>query len=175
MQVCYNGGIMDEYTQTQTPAPAQSLRQAILSRTGHLCRADVARLPSLTLAYVGDTFYDLYVRTVLCATSFQPVHTLYLRSIECVSAAAQSAAAHRILDDLDEEELAVFKRARNTRIHTLPKHAKVQDYRYATGLEALLGYLYLMQREQRALELLALALPQLCAQQPDQAQTAPQL
>ena len=63
MQVCYNGGIMDEYTQTQTPAPAQSLRQAILSRTGHLCRADVARLPSLTLAYVGDTFYDLYVRT----------------------------------------------------------------------------------------------------------------
>ncbi|MFZ5974428.1 MAG: Mini-ribonuclease 3 [Bacillota bacterium] len=113
---------------------------------------------ALALAYVGDTVYDLFVRTVLVCTRALPVHDLHVEASNSVNAGAQARAAHALMDEFTEEELSVYKRGRNAKSHTVPKNANVSDYRAATGLEAVLGYLYLSGREDRAFELLARAM-----------------
>lgn len=120
------------------------------------CR-DVRQMHALALAYVGDTIYDLFVRTTLTCTRPLPVRDLHVQASELVNAGAQARAAHVLMDCLTEEELAVFRRGRNAKTHTVPKNANIGDYRTATGLEALLGFLYLSGREERAFELLATA------------------
>lgn len=130
----------------------------VLRSLGNTNRRDVRQLPALTLAYVGDTVYDLFVRTMLVCTRGLPVHDLHTLSSERVNAGAQARAARAIMDELTEEELAVYKRGRNAKSHTVPKNANVGDYRVATGLEAVLGFLYLSGREERAFELLATAM-----------------
>lgn len=122
---------------------------------------DVRMVNALNLAFIGDTLYDLYVRTVLVAQSGCPVQELHKKAIGYVNAAAQASAVQLIMDELTEEELAVYKRGRNTKTATTPKHADIQDYRAATGLEAVLGYLYLSGNESRAFELMSLALERL--------------
>ncbi|MDO4544430.1 MAG: ribonuclease III domain-containing protein [Clostridia bacterium] len=108
-----------------------------------------SQLPVLSLAYVGDTVYDLFVRTYLVETREVPVHELHLRSSELVCAKGQAAAFFRIEKLLSEEETAIYKRGRNAHSGTVPKNASVGDYRVATGLEALLGYLFLCGEDAR--------------------------
>ena len=117
---------------------------------------DPRQLSPLVLAYVGDTVYDLYVRTRLILSTDATAHGLHMRAARLVCAGAQAAAVRPILDRLTEEELAVYKRGRNSHMGTVPKHAAIQDYRAATGLEALLGYLYLGGQDARLTELMAL-------------------
>lgn len=112
----------------------------------------------LTLAYIGDTVYDLYVRTNLVLTSDSTAHNLHVRATKTVCAKAQAAAAHRIMEELSEDELYIFKRGRNSHMGTVPKHAEMADYRAATGLEALIGYLYLSGQDERLNEIMAKAL-----------------
>ncbi len=119
---------------------------------------DPLSLPALTLAYLGDTVYDLYVRTALAETLRLPMRALHLEAAKHVCAAGQAAAYRRIADTLSEEEQAAFRRGRNAHSGTVPKHADVRDYRVATGLEALLGHLYLLGRDARIGELMHLAL-----------------
>ena len=113
------------------------------------------QLSPLTLAYIGDTVYDLYVRTLLVETTDATAHGLHLQAAGRVCAAAQAAAFRRVAPLLTEEEQQVFKRGRNAHMGSVPKHASIADYRAATGLEALLGYLYLSGRDARLTELMA--------------------
>ncbi len=120
--------------------------------------ADPLSLPALTLAYLGDTVYDLYVRTTLAETLHLPMRALHLEAAKHVCAAGQANAYRRMADKLSEAEQAAFRRGRNAHSGTVPKHADVRDYRVATGLESLLGYLYLRGEDERIGELMRLAL-----------------
>ena len=119
---------------------------------------DPRQLSPLVLAYVGDTVYDLYVRTRLILSSDATAHGLHMQATRLVCAKAQAAALYAMLDKLTEEELSIYKRGRNSHMGTVPKNAAIQDYRAATGLEALVGYLYLSGMDERLTELMSLAL-----------------
>lgn len=120
--------------------------------------SDPQQLAPLSLAYMGDTVYDLFVRTLLLETTTLTAHGLHERAAKLVCAKAQANAYRRIEPMLDETELAVFRRGRNAHIGTVPKSASIMDYRTATGLEALIGYLYLSGQDGRIRTLLAAAL-----------------
>ncbi len=122
--------------------------------------ADPLALPALTLAYLGDTIFDLYVRTYLAETQYLKVHALHLAAAKRVCAKGQAQAYRCIAEKLTEEEQAAFRRGRNAHSGTVPKHADVRDYRVATGLEALLGHLYLKGEDARIGELMRCILEQ---------------
>jgi len=108
---------------------------------------------ALTLAYIGDCVYELYVRLYLIKDKDYPVKFLHKSSTNYVKASAQAKFFHKIEDKLTEEEIAVFKRGRNTNSHP-PKNADMIDYKIATGVEALIGYTYLKGDHDRLMELL---------------------
>lgn len=105
-------------------------------------------LPPLTLAYLGDAVYELYVRQQLISRSVK-VHNLHRLAIRRVNNNTQSNLLARIEPELTEKELAVAKRGRNAKSGQVPKNADVLTYRRSTGLEALVGYLYLKQEYER--------------------------
>ncbi len=115
---------------------------------------DIRELSPLTLAFLGDSVYELFVRAKILSGGSRPAGELHNIAVGYVKAKAQACAARAILDSLSEEELSVFKRGRNTNIHTVPKHADMTDYRQATGLEALVGYLFLTGQNERLNEIL---------------------
>ena len=108
----------------------------------------------LTLAYIGDAIFDLLIRTYLVEQGNTQVNKLHKRASSYVKASAQKDILYAIQDELLPEELAVYKRGRNAKSYTTAKNASVGDYRVATGLEALFGYLYLSERYERILWLL---------------------
>lgn len=112
---------------------------------------------SLELAYLGDTVYDLYVRSHLVEQGGR-VGNMHRQAIRLVCARAQAEALGRIQDELTEEEASVVRRARNVH-QSPPKNADPADYQKATGLEALIGFLYASGRENRLGALLERALP----------------
>lgn len=101
-------------------------------------------LNPIVLAFVGDAVYSLFVRERLTFESDSKTGELNVMATSQVNASAQSNFLKEILELLTEEELAIFKRARNAKKGTRAKHASVADYNTATGFEALLGYLYLI-------------------------------
>lgn len=103
---------------------------------------DARQYSPLSLAYLGDVVYELLVREQMMLRANMPVQKLHHNTVSWVCAHAQSQAMEVLLPLLTEEELSVYKRGRNATSH-VPKHAQVADYRRATGLEALFGYLYL--------------------------------
>ena len=111
----------------------------------------------LTLAFVGDAAYELYVRSRLMQLGSINTNKLHKAAIHYVKASAQAKSMHKIVDVLDENELAVYKRGRNAKSATVPKNADVSEYRSATGFEALVGYLYLKNEPQRLYEIMKLA------------------
>lgn len=131
----------------------KAILQTIRSALGAPVR-DPRQLSPLVLAYVGDTIYDLYVRTQLILTTDATAHGLHMQAAQRVCAKGQAEALRRIWDQLTEEEQGVYKRGRNSHMGTVPKNAAIQDYRAATGLEALLGYLYLGGQDQRLTQLM---------------------
>jgi len=112
---------------------------------------------SLELAYLGDTVYDLYVRSHLVEQGGR-VGKMHRQAIRLVCARAQAEALGRIQDELTGEEADVVRRARNVH-QSPPKNADPADYQKATGLEALIGFLYASGRDERLGELLKKALP----------------
>lgn len=108
----------------------------------------------LVFAYIGDAVYELYVRTLLVSKGNAPVNELHKQSVSFVKAKAQSDIIHKMLESLDSEEQDIVRRGRNAKSGTIPKNADVTDYKYATGFESLLGYLYLKGDYSRLLELL---------------------
>ena len=120
--------------------------------------ADVSAFSPLALAFVGDTVFDLYVRTMLVSDVDARVHELHLMSAKRVCAGGQAQAFRRIEPMLSEEELGIYKRGRNSHMGTVAKNASIADYRTATGLEALIGYLFLCGRDDRLTERMKLML-----------------
>lgn len=115
--------------------------------------ADVSSLSPLTLAFVGDTVFDLLVRSELVLEANRPVNALHKAASSKVCASAQATAITKIMPLLTEDEEAVFKRGRNARTGGIPKNQSSADYHYATGLECLFGWLYLKGRTDRIKEL----------------------
>lgn len=110
--------------------------------------ADARGLHPLVLAYVGDAFFNLYVRTRLLAFEQNRVRVLHGHGARMVSATLQARALRELEAGLAEDELAVVRRGRNAK-SSVPKSASVGDYRASTGFEALLGYLYLSGDDER--------------------------
>ena len=101
-----------------------------------------ARLKNpVVLAFIGDTVYDLFVRSMLVKASEEHVYALNKKARDFVNAEAQARAAEKL--EFTEEEEAIFKRARNAKVGSVAKNMSVTDYHKATGLEAVVGYLYL--------------------------------
>ena len=117
-------------------------------------RCDRRGLSPLALAYLGDTIYDLYVRTYLVSCIPHTPNALHRLSARHVCATGQAAGFQRVEPMLDEEEMAVYKRGRNAHCGTLPKNASAADYHMATGLEALIGWLWLGGDDGRVTELM---------------------
>lgn len=128
---------------------------------GAAIRSDPIQTPPLTLAYIGDTLYDLFVRSQLAAVRDLTAREMHRRAAKFVCAAAQAAALARMLPQLTETEQEVFRRGRNAHMGTVPKNAAIGDYRQATGLEAVLGYLYLSGQDERLVQLMQIALEEL--------------
>lgn len=114
-------------------------------------------LSSAQLAYLGDAVLELMTRQHLLHSGVSHVGKLNAMALSYVRATAQSDAVERLLPHLDEEETAVYKRGRNAHGVAIPKSASASQYRRATGMEALFGYLYLAGREERMRELFLLA------------------
>ena len=112
-----------------------------------------------SLAYLGDCVLELLVRERLTLSGISSSKNLNKEALKFVSAPAQAAAMKNIIDHLTEEESGYFRRGRNIGHTSTPKNATVAEYRTATGMEALFGFLHLSGRKDRAKELFALAFP----------------
>lgn len=115
-------------------------------------KCDVKMLSPLVLAYIGDAFFDLFIRTRLLDFEQSKVRILHDYDAIIVSATMQSLAFQAMEDSLTKEEQAIVRRGRNAK-STVPKSATVHDYRLSTGFEALLGYLYLTEDVERLNEI----------------------
>lgn len=122
---------------------------------------DVRTYSPLTLAYIGDGIYDLIIRTVVVERANRSANELHKRTTKYVKAQAQAAMISALEEYLTEEEEAIYKRGRNAKSYTTAKNASMGDYRKATGFEALMGYLYLEDKMERALELVKTAIEKL--------------
>ena len=119
-------------------------------RLGEIMDKNKARnLNPIVLAFVGDAVYSLFVRERLTFTSDCKTGELNAKATAEVNAVAQAEFLKTIMPLLDEEELAIFKRARNAKKPTKAKHASIVEYNLATGFEAVLGYLYLIGQNDR--------------------------
>jgi ribonuclease-3 family protein len=127
---------------------------AYIKKAWKLPDTDIKSYSGLTLAYIGDAIYDLVIRTYVVEHGNAPVNKLHKQVVKLVQASAQAKLYHTIQDMLTEEEEAIYKRGRNAKSFTSAKNADIIEYRTATGLEALIGYLYLTSQTVRLLELI---------------------
>ena len=130
---------------------------SLSSRIGELFglkEVDMKAYSPLTLAYIGDAAYELVIRTMVVEKGNRQASQLHRLTTSYVKAQAQAAMIEALEPELTEEELAIYKRGRNAKSYTSAKNASILDYRKATGLEALIGYLYLSGREERVLFLI---------------------
>jgi len=111
----------------------------------------------LVLAYIGDAIYEVYVRNKLVSQHNIQVDKLHKMAVNMVKSSAQAKSYHKIEQELTEEELAVFKRGRNAK-SSVPKNSDMSEYKIATGLEALIGYIYLSGDNKRLDEIMNLIL-----------------
>lgn len=119
---------------------------------------DIRTYSPLTLAFLGDCVFDLVIRTVVVERANRSAQSLHKMKSKIVKAETQAKLIERLLEDLTEEELAIYKRGRNAKSYTSSKNASLLAYRKATGMEALIGYLYLKGDMQRILALIRLGL-----------------
>ena len=114
---------------------------------------DLRQVPVLTLAYVGDSAYDLILRTYFTETTMLHGKPLHGKVQAYVTARSQAKIADGLQEVLTEEEAAVYRRGKNAHPETVSKHASLTECHKATGLEALIGYLYLSGQAERAVSL----------------------
>ena len=104
---------------------------------------DIRTYSALTLAYIGDAVFDLVIRSILVGKGNTPVNNLHKRASGIVKAQTQSEMAAALMDVFTEEERDIYRRGRNSKPHTKAKNATTIEYLEATGLEAVIGFLYL--------------------------------
>lgn len=112
---------------------------------------DIRTYSPLTLAYIGDAIYDLVIRTVVVERANQSANNLHKKTVRYVNARVQAKMIEALESELTEDEVAVYHRGRNAKSYTSAKNASIIEYRKATGLEALCGYLYLTGQQERLL------------------------
>ena len=112
----------------------------------------------LTLAYIGDSIYDLIIKTLVINEGNRQVQKLHQKTSSYVQASAQSKMMRTIQEHLTEEEHGIYKRGRNAKSVSPAKNQSITDYRRATGFEALMGYLYLKKDWKRLLDLVKIGL-----------------
>lgn len=115
---------------------------------------EAEKIRPLNLAYVGDTILDLYVRSLLVSLTHLHPKELHKKASSIVNAHSQAQMVKILMDELTEEEKDVFRTARNQHPGTVPKNQSPVDYKWATGYEALMGYLYLKGETKRLAYLL---------------------
>lgn len=132
--------------------------KSYVMETLELKQNDAGMYSPLVLAYIGDAVYELIIRTIVVNHGNCPVNFMHRKSSSLVKASAQAEMIQLIMEELTEKEMAVYKRGRNAKSATAAKNATIQDYRNATGFEALIGYLYLNGEKERLIELVGRAL-----------------
>ena len=115
---------------------------------------DIRSYSPLTLAYIGDSIYDLVIRTVVVERGNRSANNLHKKTVSYVNARVQARMIDALEDEMTEEEAAVYHRGRNAKSYTGAKNASIIEYRKATGLVALCGYLYLQGQQERMLYLI---------------------
>lgn len=136
------------------------MEEGIINKIGNVFRnvnknltgEDIMMLSPLQLAYIGDSVYELLVRSYMLTRGIS-VKDLHKSTINYVKAKAQANFVHQLEDVLSEEEKSIVKKGRNAKSNTSPKNTDIIDYKYATGFECLFGYLYLMKLDNRIEEL----------------------
>ena len=119
---------------------------------------DINLLSPLTWAYVGDSVYELLIRTHLVNKTKLKPHSLHIEAIKYVKAKSQADILKKLEEYLTDEEKDIVRRGRNAENHHLPKNANVEEYMYSTAFEALIGYLYLCKKDDRLKEIFDLIL-----------------
>ena len=132
--------------------------EAYIKEQFQLPDVDLKTYSPLALAFIGDGIFDLIIRTLVVGTGNTKASQLHKRTSQMVKAPAQSQMVETILPLLTEEEEAVYRRGRNAKSPTMAKNATMAEYRRATGLEALMGYLYLNNQFERIVELIKTAI-----------------
>lgn len=120
---------------------------------------DVKQMKSLALAYMGDAVYELHIRTHLLQSGHVKPDNLHRQAVTFVSAKSQATVIMYWLEEsyLTDEEVGVVRRGRNAKSGSVPKNTSIQIYRHSTGFEALIGYHYLLDNQERLTELLVSA------------------
>ncbi|AVM68533.1 ribonuclease III [Lachnospiraceae bacterium oral taxon 500] len=116
---------------------------------------DIKTYSPLSLAYLGDNIFDLFLRYMVVAEGNAQAHRYHERVTAYVKAGGQAAFYEKIKAELTEEEQTIFKRGRNAKTLHVPKHSSPEEYAVATGVETLLGYLFLKGEMERLSVLMA--------------------
>ena len=119
----------------------------------NLEKQQIDAISNLGLAHMGDCVFEILCRAYLCAQGGKKVDQLHRDTIRMVNAASQARFVEKLLPLLTEEELAYYRRGKNSHVHAVPKSCTPAEYAKATGLEALFGALYLAGRTERLNEL----------------------
>ncbi len=117
---------------------------------------DANLLNGLSLAYIGDAIYEVYIREYILSLGYSNVNRLHKKACEFTSGVSQSKFIRYFLDNniLTEEEQSIYKRGRNSHNHSVRKNIDIQSYMEATGFEAVIGYLYINKNPERIKELI---------------------
>ena len=124
----------------------------------NLSRAEIDSISNLGLAHMGDCVYEILCRAYLCSRGDKTVANLHRDTIKMVKATTQAKFADKMMPLLSEEELAYYRRGKNSHVHAVPKSATPAEYAKATGVEALFGYLFLSGQKDRANEIFNLVI-----------------
>lgn len=122
---------------------------------------DLRTYSPLTLAYIGDAVYEMVMRTIVVERGQQAVHALHKQTTQLVCAKTQADIAEALMDVMTDAEQDIYRRGKNSKINSSAKNMSLEDYRKATGLEAVCGYLYLQGETSRVVELLTQGLERL--------------
>ena len=127
----------------------------------NLPKEEINAISNLGLAHMGDCVFEILVRAYLCASGEKTVDKLHRDTIRMVKATSQAEFADKMLPLLTEEELAYYRRGKNSHVHAVPKSATPAQYAKATGVEALFGYLFLSGQKDRANEIFHIVMEQM--------------
>lgn len=122
---------------------------------------DITSYSPLAMAYIGDGVYELIIRTVIITKHNATLDKMHKMASRYVKAVTQSEIINLIKEELSENEQSIFKRGRNAKSASMAKNATMAEYRAATGFEALIGYLYLTDKLNRAIEIVKLGIDKL--------------
>ena len=119
----------------------------------NMSKKDIDAISNLGLAHIGDSVFEVLCRSYLCARGGKNVGNLHRETVALVKATSQARFAEKLIPALTEDEMAYYRRGKNSHVHAVPKGATPAEYAKATGLETLFGALYLAGQTERLNEL----------------------